>query len=152
MAKANIGVQTIFFILMSLFMVWIIVFGISQIFFVKDVLTESDRLEIQDQIKELVNYCNDPLNRGNKYKVEVKHEEINTVCFISDGIDLNTDLGTIYDGGDNVVLLDVTSGDYNDVLNSNYDIVDSFKIYHEFESSDTTCFDVSDEVFEVDCE
>lgn len=57
---------------MGLFMAWILIFGYQKIFLIQDQLSETERVEIKNKIKETYEYCNDPLNSQNVKYLEIK--------------------------------------------------------------------------------
>lgn len=127
--KANIGIQTFFFIMMSILMIWIIVFGIQKIFLIDDQLSEQDRIDIQNKLEDSFNYCSDPLNQGNIKVLEFKNKLFNSICVISNLINtgnsnLNDELQTINDSGHNIVILKTTSSSSGDI--TDYKIIKSF--------------------------
>lgn len=86
--KANMAINTIFYIMMSLFMAGILVFGFNKMFLVQDVLSEQERIEVKADIVSALEYCADPLNSGNIKNIEVKHNLFNSMCVVSKGSDL----------------------------------------------------------------
>lgn len=137
--KANIGVQTIFYILMALLFVWLLIFGIQKIFFVEEKMSEQKRLEIKNELKDMLDACNDPLNKGKVMNGKFSHSSFNMMCFISEGEYRNmSQLGGIYRGGDNVVLAKGTKiqGGSSEELKVR-GIKDSFSINYEF--NETSC-------------
>ena len=158
--RAEIAMQTIFFIMMSIFMVAIIVFGLSRVFMVSEQLSEQERVEIINNLKEGFEYCEDPLNRGNVRVIDLKSSLFNGVCVVgadfSSGYDkLDSELASVYLGGDNVVLFKskFTRDSQNNLVVSEANVVDSFLIDYD---GDVGCsFAESGESvveFEISCE
>ena len=67
---------------MLIFFVWLIAFGIGKIFFVQDTLSNNERVEIQEKIKNALSECQDPLNKGRKFSVYINHNQINSICYL----------------------------------------------------------------------
>ncbi len=84
--KSNISIQTFFFILMSIFMILIIIYGFKKITFVNDTISEQDRILFQKEIQEGFEYCNDPLNKGSSKTISLKSSLFNSVCVIKKDI------------------------------------------------------------------
>ena len=113
--KTNISMQTFFFILMGLFMIWIIVFGIHKIFFVQNTLSEQNRILLQNQLKRDFAYCDDPINKGSYREIDIRkyHNIFNGVCFLGDhkldsskyGSNFVSETNKIKNAGDDVVLI-----------------------------------------------
>lgn len=148
--QANIGVQTIFYILMAFFMVWILVFGYQKLFIIQDYLSDSERLEITAKLQELYKYCDDPLNSKNVQYYKIKNKNFNGICLLGDDFMSSQyasyyGFSEVFDSGMNAVVINTNfrasvSGVFELV---DYDIVDSFKL--DVESiSDTFCnFDLN---------
>ena len=161
--KAEIAINTIFYIMMGLFMVWILVFGFNKIFLVQDVLSDHERLSIKEEIKDAINYCEDPLNYGNMKIFEFKHDKFNSVCVLGDDIlddDVYSDkkeFKDIYSAGNNIIL--VKTKFEPDKMNNDkyifemYNIIDDFSIDYKIEN--TICWwDVENTnkiVMEISC-
>lgn len=118
--KSQITIQTFFFILMSIFFVWIIIFGFKQISNVNNQISDQDKVLIEKDLKDGFEYCNDPLNKGSQKIVKIEHKDINGICVLNNineiPIEYNnykTQISSVFDGGDNVVLF---NGNY---INSN---------------------------------
>jgi len=118
--KANISIQTFFFIMMSIFMIGIIIFGLEKIFFVQDTLTEQDRVLIQKQIKDVVEYCQDPLNKGTIKTVVLENNLFNSVCFFNKTTDIDNIISTA--GLDTSTTIDLTNeiNTLQDTLNNSF--------------------------------
>lgn len=143
--KAEITIQTIFFIMMSVFMITIMIFGISKIFLVDEQLSEQDRIEIQEKIKNAISYCDDPLNRGNKKVFEFQNKLFNGVCIINNEVknnEVNMEyeyLKEIYlDGDGNNIVLIKTLFQYGENEPIEKEIISSFKVNKEL--SETKCW------------
>lgn len=162
MKKGNIGVETIFFILMAIIFAGILIFGFQQIFLIQDTISEADLVETKNKLEENLEYCDDPLNRGNFRLVEIDASQFNSICVIGENplsnpalSSLQSELDIIGDAGDNVVLLNsnirIVSGSY--VL-EDYNIIDS--INAEVDIGNTFCrFDTEGRGFielEVRCQ
>lgn len=174
--KGDLGVQTVFFIMMAIFMMAIIVFGFSKIFFVNETLSEMEALDIKKEIESAYIHCEDPLAKGDKKTVKFKSNVFNSVCVASGevdnedfmnvlddnniGYDLNDaqfllgvleDLNNILVGGHNVILFNskfAKNSDESYILKE-FTIVDSFKA--DLASDRVSCdFDLEgDGVFEM---
>jgi len=119
--KAEISMETFFFILMMLLMIWIIYFGISKLFLVNDTISEQERIDIKNQLKKGFEYCDDPLNAGSFKTIEINSNMINGVCVFTNDINsgnnkLDNELNLVKKGGNNIAL-----------INGN-NIIDSFKV------------------------
>ena len=111
--KSNLSIQTLFYIMMSLLFVAIIIFGIGKLNDVTDVISEQERIEVVNNLKERFEKCeNDPLSKGTSYTFSVGNSKFNSVCLI--GEDINTiestyyglsSLSQIYSSGDNLVFI-----------------------------------------------
>ena len=129
--NGQIAVNTIFYILMVVFMVAILVFGIQKLFFAKDVVSEQERLELQKELITAYEYCEDPLNSGNIKVFEFKTNLFNAIYLLGDDIHTNPNYNNdefvaLYEAGDNVVLTKQNSfeaGNWDDMY-----VVDSFAV------------------------
>lgn len=155
MNKANISVQTVFYIMMAMIFVWIMIFGFQKIFMIQGELSEQERREVTNNLKDAFEYCDDPLNKGNFQVFEVNSKLFNGVCVLGEDFDSNhpqygsnLDWIEIKDAGKNVVLLNTefieTQGvdaDGNpevDYSISHYAILDSFNL--NFDIGDVLCW------------
>lgn len=155
--NSEVSTQVIFFILMSLIFVWIIYFGITKILFVSDTLSDQELIEINNNLKQAFEYCEDPLNRGNFKVFKIDNPRFNSVCVFAGDVNevsnyVNNDLfnktlklvdinvgrswdseaSQILSAGDNVILF--KSNLYKDAdkyVFSDYNILDSFRIETE---------------------
>ncbi len=124
--KANLSIQTFFFILMSILMIWIIYFGISKMVLVNNTISEQERIDTKNELKIGFEYCTDPLNKGSYKTIEIKSNKINGVCAFTDSINsslninLQKELKKINESGNNVALFSGTN------------IIDSFKIEGDY--------------------
>lgn len=134
MKKANIGVQTFFYILMGIIMVTIIIFGYNKFIGVQDQLSEGERLEIRNNLQDTLTYCSNPLNKGSKRTVNLKSAKVNGMCFITPDISEYPQLEAIAETGDNVILI---KGDKDGDKVINIQVIDSFKFEEDFD--DTYC-------------
>ena len=82
MRKANISVQTLFYIMMAIFMVAIIIYGIEKIFDTQEMLEDSELTFIKQEIVSTLEYCDDPLNSGKRI-IEIQNPKVNSVCILS---------------------------------------------------------------------
>lgn len=130
---------------MAILFVTILIFGYSKLFLVTEVISENERLDIINKITIALEYCEDPLNKGSKRIINFKHKDINSFCLLNSNLEdiensnLILDLETIYETGDNVVLLNLNQEKYN--------ILASFKVDKDFKNS--YCSDIKN--FEIIC-
>ena len=129
---------------MSLIMVAIIIFGLKQITTVSEQISDSERVQIQKELKTKIDACEDPLNRGNIEYIELENQKFNAVCFL--GSDYESELQSslnnfeeimaIKSTGDNVILLKVEYVESNTGVNitTKNQIISSFKIQGELSS------------------
>lgn len=96
----------------------------------------------QKDLEKVFNNCKDPLNKGNKFTINLNNNLFNSVC-ISNGEDfnsnpnLNDELNIIKNTGDNIILLNVDIDSNSNIISSN--IISSFKI--DVDSiNETKCF------------
>lgn len=140
--KKAMAVNTVFYIMMSIFMIAIIFFGFQQIFNVSDQLNENERVEIIDKIKKNLEKCEDPLNKNNLDYLTFQHQSFNTLCIVSDSApselptETQDEIDKIIDSEENVILLKTTSLEDGSVAKAQ--IVSSFRI--ENVPTDTQCF------------
>lgn len=87
--KAQISVQTFFFILMSIFFVWILIFGYNQIRNVDEQISEQEQILLTKEIKGALEYCSDPLNKGSSKIIKIESKKFNGICLIGKN-DFNT--------------------------------------------------------------
>jgi hypothetical protein len=163
--KKAMEVQSIFYIFMSLIMIAIIVFGLKQVTSVSEQISDSERVEIQKELKAKIEACEDPLNRGNIEYIELQNQKFNAICFLGKdyktSIKLQSSLNdfdeiiAIGDSGDNVILLKVEfikSNIGNNITTKNQ-IISSFEIqgdlpsFCNFPTEDTNDFN-----FKLKCE
>ncbi len=152
--KAELGIETMFFILMGIIMIAIIVFGFNKIFLVNDTLSQLEVNDMKNQIEDAFNHCEDPLAKGDVQVVKFKNNLFNSVCVMSGEVtqddflnllyendisyDLNNidflygvlrDVNTIFQSGDNVILFDSTFIKTQDTyLLSDFQITHSFNV------------------------
>lgn len=148
--RGEMGVETFFYILMSIVFIWILFFGYQKIFMVQDQISEQDRIEVLNGLKDSFEYCEDPLNRGNVKVVEINGGKYNSLCVIDknfnftwDGLNISIvrdDMKSIRDTlaeQERVLVLMDTVFVGNEL--KRFNIVSSFKI----DSGDNFCsFDV----------
>ncbi|MDA3855832.1 MAG: hypothetical protein PF569_06220 [Candidatus Woesearchaeota archaeon] len=89
--KSEIGIETLFYVFMAIIFVWILIFGFQKIFLVQDVLNENDRIEIMNDIKDSIEYCDDPLNKGTVKVIDFKNNFFNSMCLV----DVNFEFGDL---------------------------------------------------------
>ena len=148
--KAEIGVETLFLILMGILFIGILVFGFTKFFDVEDNLSEQEKQEIKQYIKTSFEYCEDPLNKGNFKTFEIKNNEFNIICLIGEDIlqttnqyNQYTDLVQLYENDENVILIDgsfklIQDDNNNKYQFTNYYIVDSIKLNSKLQ--ETKCY------------
>ncbi len=139
-SKANISVQTIFFILMVIVFIAILFFGFQKMFESQELLSEIERIEISKKLQDAFDLCDDPLNRGSLKTVYFSNSKFDTVCVLADTLESEYEnpFGVIHDVGHNVVLLEL-----NIVGKQVIDVPSSPLIIHSFvinaEVEDTYC-------------
>jgi hypothetical protein len=146
MKKAAINTQVVFFILMSIFMVGIILFGIQKLTDVEELLSEEEELELQKNIQEDFAFCENPLNRDAFKKIQIESSTFNSVCVYSGSSydssygELASQLELLGEGGENIALVQIFFIEHEDGTRSisSYDIRGSFFAEHTFETS--RCF------------
>ncbi len=80
--KKAITTIIFFFILMGVIFVWILIFGIQKLYFTYDTISETERVAVKKELKDALEYCNDPLNGGNIRTVKVDNAKFNSLCVI----------------------------------------------------------------------
>lgn len=149
-SKKAITMQVLSMIMMSIFMVAIIIFGLNKLLDVQDSLSQEESLEIQREVTESLEYCENPLNSGGETTFEIEKDPINFVCVLGDShgeyssVDqLANQLADINETGDNVVLLSAglnrDSGEYTIDSSQEVNIIDSFSAEYG-ELSETICW------------
>lgn len=138
--KADMGVETIFYIFMAVIFVVIVGYGVNKLFFVSEQISEVELVKIEKDLKDAITYCDDPLNSGNQRSFNFDHKAFNGVCIFGDDFSSwvkslegnwpKEDFESIEDGGDNIVLLQTFyvkdgSGEY--VLNEGR-VISSFSL------------------------
>lgn len=133
--KSQIAVNTIFYILMVIFMIGIIVFGMQKLFFTKDLISEQERIEIQKDLTEALEYCYEPLNSKNLKYVEFRNKLFNGFCVLGDDFGSSKHKNIegfkeLYEAGDNVILLKTAFGinQTGGFEIQEFVIVDAFKV------------------------
>jgi hypothetical protein len=162
--KKAMEVQTVFYIFMSIIMIAIIVFGLGQVMSISEQLSDAERVEIQNELKNKFESCEDPINRGNTEYIKLEKQKFNSICFLGNdysnpildgnGKGLNDKLNNydefkiIGNSGDNVVLIKTLN--INGALTENT-IISSMKIdvdisksfcYFNTENDDTFYFEL----------
>lgn len=126
--RAELSVQTVFFVMMSIFMIAIIVFGFSKIFFVSKTLSEMDALDIKKEVESAFKHCEDPLAKGDKKTVKFKSDVFNSVCIASGEVSEEDFLNVMYDQGisydlDDYQLLIGVLNDVNSVFAGGHNVI-----------------------------
>lgn len=136
-SKKALAVQTIFFIMMSLIMIWIIIFGIQKVSSLQDTISQDEQIKIQKKIEDTFAQCSDPINEGTQKTISLRGEKFNSICYnghLADGVSSRTDpiyvdfkseLETLSNSGDNFVLIQTSFSSGNLV---EYNILASFEI------------------------
>ncbi len=143
----EIGISTLFYILMGIFMIWIIVFGYQKIMGVNELISEQDRAKIKNELKNALEYCNDPLNQGSTTRIQINHKAFNSLCMINPKsttgfisvrdedafstllANANTEFGQIADTQNNVIVLKTEFvGSKGNEKMTEFQIIDTFKI------------------------
>ena len=139
--KANIGVQTFFYIMMIMFMIAIIIFGLSKLKSTSNLITEQELAFVKEEVKKALMYCEDPLNRDGSKKFEIEHKAFNTIMVLtkdpqnlkSDGtpneamrsLSSDPDLAKYLEAGDNIILVNSI---FNDKSIESFVVITSFSI------------------------
>ncbi|MFW6286144.1 MAG: hypothetical protein ACOC16_03405 [Nanoarchaeota archaeon] len=142
--NADLSIETIFYIMMALFLVAILGYGINKIFFIDEQISERELIEIQSDLKDMITFCEDPLNVGNQKTFKASHKSFNSFCVLGNKFNTSddstfkdihsesvfNDFEKIYEGGDNVILINTRfkldgSGGYEPSL---HQIVSSFNL------------------------
>ncbi|MFW5704878.1 MAG: hypothetical protein ACOCXG_03455 [Nanoarchaeota archaeon] len=136
--KAEISIQTIFYIMMAIIFVAIVMYGINKLFFVNEQLSETQRIEIKNDLEKAFQYCEDPLNAGSMKIIEIKNDRFNSVCVAGNGEigdsetkneTLAEELSELTETGKNVFFMDVDfieSG--NNFKITRYNIIDTLEV------------------------
>ena len=75
---------------MAIIFVFILFFGYQKITAVTDVISEQERLEIIDKLKDAFGYCDDPLNKGGRRRLETPSDKFNYICIFDGKLPNNT--------------------------------------------------------------
>ncbi len=126
--KAELAMQSIFYIMMAAFFVAILIFGYVKLSDVKGSLSDIELLEIKQDLEASYEFCNDPLNKGSFKTFEIENQQINGMCIFStdlnyindhltdiQGLDdlittsqigeqIENEFAAIIEGGDNIIL------------------------------------------------
>ncbi len=139
MKKANIPTNVFFYIFFAIVIVWILFFGLKNILFIDETLTERDKMLIKVEMKQAFEKCLDPLNRGRYEILEFNHRSFNGVCILRENY-LDTirvgnpvEWDSIKQGGHNVVLVSTIFNSTNYPIS--YNVIDSFSLDFELPSS-----------------
>jgi hypothetical protein len=125
----SVSMNTFFFILMSILMVGIILFGISKLMSLSHEMSKQELNELKNTIKQDLEYCQDSLNKGEIIKIDVNNKEFNGICFLTDNLnsldygDLNSVLENIYNSGDNIVFIKISPNDLRNNDFSNVQVI-----------------------------
>lgn len=144
--KATIAIQTIFFIMMSALMIWIVLYGVQKLFTVDSQITEQDRVFIQNQIENILNKCQDPLNSGNLETIRIKNKNFNGLCLLSKKILTPNDpyydyeeFKKIYNSNHNTIL--VKTNFISNSIPNKIEVISSFKTELDLnQNEDSICF------------
>lgn len=128
--KKAVAINTIFFILMSIMFIGILYFAYDKIILTKDIISEQDLQLLQNDVEDALLYCDDPLNRGSSRSVDLSSSKFNVICLLDEDItsQFGSDIGLIYEAGDNVVLLESIFYDDDNRFNNEYNVIASFNI------------------------
>ena len=162
MNKKAMSVSVLFYIMMSIFMVWIIIFGYQKITDTQNVISQQEIFEIEQEITQKFEYCDDPLKRDSQIKIKVKSNNFNVFCLLGEDSSsfsiLGNELDQIFETGDNIVLmktnLNEVNGNYQ-IPVDNYNIVSTFRIDLKNNQQRTDCWnDQNEGRFDIviDCE
>ena len=136
MGKKALTNQVLVLIFMMILMMGIIIFGISKLNDVSNTISEQEQLEIQDKIKSLAQYCENPLNKGSQTREEISSNKFNGICIVQkqtpqylDEIpeDQQLQIEEIASSGDNIIMFNVKT--LNNDKPQSIQIVDSFSSY-----------------------
>ena len=110
--NSEISIQVLFAILMVIFFVGIVFFGITKIIYVEDVIGEGEIRQIEKEILEVVErYCGNSLNRGSLKNIKIPTKnKFDTICILGEEFNGISDLDVnlkkqLYDSDVRVVLL-----------------------------------------------
>lgn len=143
-SKRGITSTVLTMILMSIFMVGIIIFGLNKLLVVEETISAQESLEAQEKIRENFEYCDNPLNANSVINFEIDIDNVNAVCILGDDMGVLSqfeELNQIKDAGDNVILLNAF---FEETSSQTYQfnsiqVLDSFSInYKKLET--TRCF------------
>jgi len=136
--KAELTMQAVFYIMMSVIMIAIIVFGFQRLVMVEDHLSEQERIEFKADLEKALEACEDPLNKGNVRYFDIDSKLINGVCILGDTPLSLSDYGPnlmdeleVFDGTDKNVIL-ISTGVFEDdngymgYTDNNFQVIDSF--------------------------
>lgn len=115
--KAELTMQAMLYIMMSLMMVAIIVFGFKKLVFVGDVINDQEIRDLKNDLQKALDACEDPLNRGNIEHFKIDSNLFDGVCILGDqpltsppfGPNLVAEMSIFAEAGDNVVLLEANT-------------------------------------------
>lgn len=158
MKKAEIGIEALFYVLMAIIFVWILIFGFQKIFFVQEQLSEQERIEIKFDLRDALNECDDPLNKGNVQNLEIVSKNFNSVCVLGSDLEMSeyniySDLVDVRDSGDNVALVrfDFIKNAEGNYYIDDYSVMDKLRV--DFEIGETFCWnDYDDGIIKVSIE
>lgn len=143
--KKAVAINTLFFILMGIMFVGIIYFGLDKMFMIQDELSEQEMQLLKNDIGDAMTFCDNPLNRGSVRIVDVSSNKFNVICFLGTeygpGDEIyDTDLYTIFQGGDNVVIIEglVNGGVFD--MSQNFMILNSFRVDLQALPEESGCY------------
>jgi hypothetical protein len=79
--KKAITTQVIFFIAMSLIMIWIIIFGLQKINTVSSTISQQEEIEIRAELEDAFLFCSDPINSGSLKRIDLSGRPYNSICY-----------------------------------------------------------------------
>lgn len=148
--KAELSIQILFFILMAILMVSIIVFGITKLLFVEETLDKTQLYSLENSLKETLEYCDEPINRGTKKISTLEANGFSKVCLLPDTFSFNNsdfsflqqdEIDILFTSGENVILLDEDN-----------QVISSFAISLYSGVSQTLCFKEENSKISVELE
>ena len=77
--KKCIAISSIFYIMMIILFVTIVIFGMSKVFEVEDVISKQEKLKLILELKKEFEYCSDPLNFGSIKDYRIKNNVFNLI-------------------------------------------------------------------------
>ena len=131
--KSEIGINTIFYIFMISLFVGALIFGVSKIFLIKEVIDDDELIKVKNTIKQKFKICENPLNKETIQNINVKKSIANGYCILnSENIKIFTiendnliiknnvsflkTLNQIKVSGKNVILLKLKLNNENEII------------------------------------